>query len=341
MQAAISGIARKALIVDGESLKVFDVNEPTKLIDCRPSDVPYVFGEGRDVRFIENVNVESIAKELRSDSDLTLALDLTLISLDGELEEDIRKDAIRDLDELILDEHLTVRLEGIMYGRPLPEESDLESVLKACDDLRVPNASEFFNSLGRRQSLISNVSAAWDAIPTKMFGGDDQKTDFQRVAVQRALFRKLVTFLESGTNVTQFLLTAGLDATITQLRNSREVLQQWAAPFREAVRTLAITPDIDEELRAEKAPRRKRGRLVGLNRQALLRQVIDKKSIISAAIKRRDLEFARERVDDLVDFQRKSESEYLAKSLCDLAMEAKELGMYDLQLELTERSVGE
>src|SRR5206468_1715818 len=31
----------------------------------------------------------------------------------------------------------------------------------------------------------------------------------------------------------------------------------------------------------------------------------------------------------------------LAKSLCDLAMEAKELGMFPLQLELTERSIGE
>src|SRR5205823_4372604 len=79
----------------------------------------------------------------------------------------------------------------------------------------------------------------------------------------------------------------------------------------------------------------------GLNRQAILHQVNEKKAIISAAIKRRDLEFVRERVEDLVDFQRKGESEYLAKSLCDLAMEAKELGMFDLQVELTERSVGE
>src|SRR5207248_2574695 len=131
------------------------------------------------------------------------------------------------------------------------------------------------------------------------------------------------------------------DATITQLRNSREVLHQWAAPFRGLGETLVITPDIEEELRAEKAPRRKRGRLVGLDRQAIFHQVNEKKAIISAAIKRRDLEFVRERVEDLVDFQRKSESEYLAKSLCDLAMEAKDLGMFDLQLELTERSVGE
>jgi tetratricopeptide (TPR) repeat protein len=339
MQAAISGIARKAVIVDGESVKLFDVDNPAQHLDCSRADIPYIFGEGLDLRFVADTSIESVRAELKSESNFRLALDLTLISFDSELEEDIRQDAIRDLDGLIRDEETSDRLEGVMYARPLPEDAELEWVLR--QDLAAPNASEFFKTLGLRQSLISDVSAAWDLIPSKVFGGDEQKLDFQRVAVQQGLFRTLVTLLEMGSNISQFLLTAGLDAAITKLRNSREVLQQWAAPFREASQTLVVTPDMVEELRGERAPRRKRGRLIGLDRPARLRQVNEKKAIISAAIKRRDLDFVRERVDDLVNFQRKSESEYLAKSLCDLAMEAKELGMFDLQMELTERSVGE
>ena len=339
MQAAISGIARKAVIVDGDSLKLFDVDNPARLLDCRRADIPYIFGEGLDLRFVADTSIESVTAELKFESNFRLALDLTLISLDSELEEDIRQDALRDLEGLVRDEKVRSRLEGVMYARSLPEDSELEWVLR--QDLAAPNASEFFKTLGLRQSLISDVSAAWDLIPTKVFGGDEQKLDFQRVAVQRGLFRTLVTLLEKGTNVSQFLLTAGLDVTITKLRNSREVLQQWAAPFRGAVQTPVVTRDMEEDPVAEKTPRRRHGRLVGLDRPALLRQVNEKKKIIAAAIKRRDLDFVRERVDDLVNFQRKSESEYLAKSLCDLAMEAKELGMFDLQLELTERSVGE
>src|SRR5437764_7200631 len=232
MQAAISGIARKAVIVDGDSVKLFDVDNPAQVVDCQRADIPYIFGDGLDLRFIADTNIESVTAELKSESNLRLALDLTLISLDNELEEDIRRDAFRDLDGLIRDEDLVSRLEGIMYARPLPEAADVETALTICK-ASAPNYSfSFLTSLARRQSVISDVSAAWDLIPTKVFAGDEQKLDFQRVAVQRGLFRTLVTLLEMGTNVSQFLLTAGLDATIAQLRNSREVLHQWAAPFR-------------------------------------------------------------------------------------------------------------
>src|SRR5437763_715881 len=169
MQAVISGISRKALVVDGDSLQVFDVDEPTKLIDCHQSDLPYLFGEGRDLRFIEDADLESIGKELKSDSNLTLALDLTLISLDEELEEDIRKDAIQDLDELLADKQVRERLEGIMYARPLPDDADLVAALKFCDESRLPSSFAFLEDLDRRQPLISKVSAAWDVIPAKVF----------------------------------------------------------------------------------------------------------------------------------------------------------------------------
>ncbi len=147
MQAVISGISRKALVVDGDSLQAFDVDEPTKLIDCHQSDLPYLFGEGRDLRFIEDADLESIGKELKSDSNLTLALDLTLISLDEELEEDIRKDAIQDLDELFTNQQVTEYLERIMYARPLPDDADLPGVLKFYDETRLPNSFVFFEDL--------------------------------------------------------------------------------------------------------------------------------------------------------------------------------------------------
>src|SRR5437763_6316316 len=98
MQAAISGIARKAVIVDGDSVKFFDVDNPAQLLECQRADIPYIFGEGLDLRFVADTNIESVTAELKSESNLRLALDLTLISLDSELEDDIRSDALRDLD---------------------------------------------------------------------------------------------------------------------------------------------------------------------------------------------------------------------------------------------------
>jgi len=103
MNALISGTAGRALVIDGNSLKSFDLDDPSNLAVRQQADMPYLFGEGRDLRIIENADLESIAKELKSDSDLSLALDLSLISLDGEMEEDIRKDAMHELDELLRD----------------------------------------------------------------------------------------------------------------------------------------------------------------------------------------------------------------------------------------------
>src|SRR5258707_7519297 len=122
MNAVISGTAGRALLVDGKSLMSFDVDDPSKLVVRQQSDLPYLFGEGRDLRLIEDSDIESIARELDAESNLALALDLTLISLDAELEEDIRKDAIHDLDELLVNSRLSERLEGILYARPLPDD---------------------------------------------------------------------------------------------------------------------------------------------------------------------------------------------------------------------------
>src|SRR5438876_3994724 len=120
MNAVISGTAGRALLIDGKSLKSFDVDDPSKLVARHQSDLPYIFGEGRDLRVIENADLDSIAKELKSEADFTLALDLTLVSLDAELEEDIRKDAIQDLDELLADEQIRERLEGSIYAGHSP-----------------------------------------------------------------------------------------------------------------------------------------------------------------------------------------------------------------------------
>ena len=339
MNAVISGTAGRALLVDGNSLKSFDVDDPSKLVDRQRSELPYLFGEGRDLRIIENSDIQSIAQELEAESNSALALDLTLISLDEELEEDIRKDALQDLDELLSDD-LTERLEGILYARPLPDDGDLAGALRFCDKSILPNSFALLEGLERRQSLIEKVSAAWDVIPTRVFGDHEQQSHFQRVAVQRGLFRLLVIALEDQSGIPKFLLNAGLDSAIQQLRNYRQVVQQWSAPFRDSRDTLRIMPDAEEQFETEMEPKRRHGRPFGLNRAAVLKEVNKRKEIISAAMRLNDLGRVRRLVDDLVDYQRENgEIEHAAKSLCDLAMEAKELEVFSLQLELTERSI--
>ncbi len=338
MDAVISGRAGRALLLDGDSLKSFDVDDPSKLVPRRQSDVPYLFGETQDLRVLQNTDIESVQRELEHDSDCSCALDLTLISLDAELPDDIRQEALEGLDELLADSRVVERLENILYARPLPEEGDLEGAL------RLSNTESLSSALLQRfqecQQLITEVTEAWDTIPTKIFGGYEQQAEFQHVAVREGLFRTLVTTRETQGAISTFLLNAGLNKSIQQLRNYRQVLQHWTNSFRQASALPRISRELEEESEMEISPRRRHGRRVGINRQAVLKEVQKKKAIIIEAMRRRDLQGVRELVDDLVNYHlSSSESKHTAKSLCDLAMEAKALGMSPLQLELTERSI--
>src|SRR5690349_11544423 len=103
MNAIVSGRSGRALILDGESLQSFDLDGPDSMLVRHPSELPYLFGEAKDLRILENTNVESVAHKLQGESDFTCALDLTLISLDPELSDDIRQEALQELDKLFAD----------------------------------------------------------------------------------------------------------------------------------------------------------------------------------------------------------------------------------------------
>lgn len=101
MNAIVSGRSERALLLDGESLKSFELDDPSTIVPRHRSELPYLFGEAADLRTLENTTLESVERELRMDCHFTWALDLALISLDAELEDEIRTDALEDLEQLL------------------------------------------------------------------------------------------------------------------------------------------------------------------------------------------------------------------------------------------------
>jgi tetratricopeptide (TPR) repeat protein len=340
MDAVISGRAGRALLLGKDSLKSFDVDDPSKIVSRQQSDLPYLFGETQDLRAIENTDIESVRQELKHDCEWNWALDLALISLDAELPDDIRKEAIEGLDELLADDRVIVRLENILYARPLPEDGDLAGALRLCDAAHSSNAFALLQRFQEQQPLILEVSAAWDTIPTKTFGDYKQQAEFQYVAVREGLFPALVEVRDGQSTTATFFLNTGLNASIKQLRNYRQVLQHWISQIPQIAAAPKLKHVAEEEFEVETSTRRRHGRRIGLNRRAVLKEVNNRKAIITGAMHRRDLVLVHELVDDLVSYQLSNgEPVHTAKSLCDLAMEAKTLGLNSLQLELTERSI--
>src|SRR6185503_4558589 len=334
MNALVSGRSGRVLILDGESLRSFDLDDPGNVVPRHPSDLPYLFGEAKDLRILENTTIEFAAQELERERNFTWALDLTLISLDLELEDDIRKEALEGLEELFTDGRVIERVENVLYAEPLPEDADLIKAKELCGvGLNVVRG--FLDRLEIHQPAIASAVQAWEVIPVNKFPSFENKKYFRHVAVKEGLCRALAT-LDSPASVSTFLLKGGLNPAIQQLPNYRQILQEWTKPFRPSRETPQVVVEDDEETISEHRFG-KRGRV---DWRAVLREAVKKKSVIIEAMHHRDLARVEYLVDELVAYQQdNSESQHTAKSLCDLAMEAKALGMDSLQLALTERAI--
>jgi tetratricopeptide (TPR) repeat protein len=333
MNAIVSGRSGRALIIEGEELKSVDIDEPFTFVSRKRSDLPYLFGDAADLRLLENTTTESVISLLTDDSNFTLALDLTLISLDGEVENDIRREALEGIEELFADSSIMERVEHVMYSHLIPDDGNLDGALDICpSELKV--VSEFLLRLNERQPSIARVDEAWAAIPTKTFEGSENRNLFRRTAVKEGLFHALAT-LDSPASLSTFLLKAGLNDSIRQLPNHRQVIGAWVTPFRQSREIPRIVEEDDDALLAPDRFDRRR-----IDVRVVLQETNWRKSQVIGAMHRRDLVRVRGLVNELISYQQSySQSQHAAMSLCDLAMEAKVMGMSSLQLELTERSI--
>src|SRR5947209_16167054 len=103
MDAIISGRAGVALLIAGEVLSSFDVEDPATLLPRRPADLRLLFGEAPDIQFLEGVNHAEAAQQLERAFNCASALDLALILFDSELTDDVRDDAADELERLLSD----------------------------------------------------------------------------------------------------------------------------------------------------------------------------------------------------------------------------------------------
>jgi len=205
MDAVISGRAGKALLMDGESLMLFDVDNPAEIIPVRPASVNMLLGDSRDLRFLEDTDHNKAAAELEREFNFACALDLALIILDGDLSDEVRLEACSELNELLADTNLIERLENLFYARPLPVVADITRALTLCSQSGATVALDLFQRLEQRQPLIREVCQKWDSIPDETFGGTDERAEFFHAAISEGLFRKFVIAREERREAKFFL----------------------------------------------------------------------------------------------------------------------------------------
>jgi RNA polymerase sigma-70 factor, ECF subfamily len=154
-----------------------------------------------------------------------------LISLDADLLDDIRQEAVEGLEELLGDEKVLEKLESILYGKPLPTASDIFGALACCKTTETAKAEETLGKLLDHQVLIQDVCLAWEAIPSSLFSDYQYQSDFYKTLVNAGIMRNLVLALGSNESIDTFLFKALSHPDVRVMQNHGDVLLDWVKPF--------------------------------------------------------------------------------------------------------------
>ena len=256
------------MLIDGDALVSFNLDAPEISKPRRESDFRHLFGEATDLRFIEDTRQEEVIKLLTADYEKSCALDLALMLLDEDISE--TKPLIGEaLEELFTDEGLIVYLENIFYAEPLPPGADTENALAVCES-RSPKTYNWLSTLIEKQEDIFLVRKVWNEIPTDIFGGEQERDDFQKAFVREGYFRQLVLHCKNKLKINFLYIEAAKNSSIISLPNQRTVLQNLFAPFKQSLvsrEEIRLQKDEQEEIFTPKQKKRQR-----INREEVVSQ---------------------------------------------------------------------
>lgn len=226
MNAVISGRAGLALVLDCDrafALTAFATGEPTP---CGPLAGMRLFGDARDLEFIEDTNLAEVKEQLDEAANGDTALHLTLILLDPELSVETRQEAATEVEELV-STAAADRLRNVMYAAPPSSDSDHRGAASICDLAGTDQTRAFLHDLVSVQQSIRAVSAGWDALDSSLFPDDEGRNHARAVAVRAGLFRRYVQAHSSDESLEAVLLDALASRTFRLVKNHKAIAQKW------------------------------------------------------------------------------------------------------------------
>jgi hypothetical protein len=285
MNAVISGRSAVALLLDGDRLASIHADAIDQPVPRQPADLPFLFGDGYDLQFLENVTSQDVAHHLKLARDSDEALHLALIVLDSELSEEVRQEAAAALDELLIDVHVSQYLRSVLYAQPLPDSADLRGAFDCCKRGSAKLVQDLFIALHQLQPQIRSVRLAWDAIPKTTFGSKKTRAQCYAVAIREGIFRDLVIKIANREALNTFLTNSLQNPVIKSLPELQKVLQRWLVYLRDKPTTLPLTP----EQAIEAGPETKQTKAPDLVKSLLPKREMAKAPLASKAEKKRKI----------------------------------------------------
>lgn len=332
MKTLISGQAGLAIFVQGNEAAVISV-EDRKEKRFPLSALNALLADSTDIRSFESISRSLAEKWLdfywRSDR----TLQLIIIILDMDESDDLVSEAAECLEEFFANTEVMIYVSNMFYAAPLPSNVNIERAIKLTDSSS-PILNKFLKELMASQTSIKKFFDAWNVLPVDLFGSIELKNEFRQTLIEKGLFFSFVKTHNDSVGFANEHIRSLIE--LKDLPNFRQILNSWIKDLRPKKKELAVY-EIAQAVEDEEEVIEKKKRI---KVHEVLLNIEKQKNGIIDSIKKGRLDLARRYVEQLITMQRmNSEPEHIAKSLCDLAQEAKEVSNYPFQLELVQRAV--
>jgi tetratricopeptide (TPR) repeat protein len=346
MEAVISGQAGLALLLDGNVMSSIHVDAPDQLVPRQAREFHYLFASASDLVFVENITPEDVRDRLVNAACGHDILQLFLILIAPDRPADIRVEAADELGQLSAQyPGATEYTERLLLSTPLPADADPAGARSICAEGAV---RDFIDRIQGLQRSVRKTAEAWRSISEATFAktGDGKREAADAVFVREGVWRAFVLAAAQEGTFASSTLRAMMAPAVKSIPGYRTILRLWRAnieadldvrPRRATRKSLPKTErrDAEEDIRSRPKKRRR-----SMDRAKELDRVDRVKAAIVKAMKRRQLDRARDYIDSLVTEQvSRGETKRASKSLCSLAKEAQDLGLLGFQLELTSSAV--
>jgi hypothetical protein len=200
--AVVSGQAGVVFLFKGKDA-FYIRHRRGEVIPCRLEDFPFLFGDARDLLYLEDTEISDAVELLRREVAKEEALQIALILLDGTdggYPPRVRSSAARELEELLADVDLEEYLSRVLFAHPLTRNGDLDGAFTYVPMtlLRLRNLIE---DLCLHQTYVAIVCRAWEAIPTTAFGGLRERALAKARIIRIGGFRDLARARAAGSEI--------------------------------------------------------------------------------------------------------------------------------------------
>jgi tetratricopeptide (TPR) repeat protein len=326
MDAVFSGQAGTLAFLQGAEAKVVRVDSVTTATNIAREGVGYLFQGCNDVVVAREVSEKDAKRRLETAWQNDRALRLLLISLDIEEESELRLEAADCLEELLATADAVAFIENQLYSNILPAEAGPQLL---ADKARWPLTAALVERFCKKQESIRRHREAWDSLPESLF--EEGKANFEEQAINRGAFKLLASVDAQAKDPNIAILEC--HSVLRSLHDARTIVSEWTKDFKRAgIKPLIVPDDAEDEGTLEA------GDIVSPYEE--YQSALQQQEAILTKMRLGSVGAARKYTDELVRSQLKgSDPSFAAKSLCSLAQQAKELGIFSLQLEWAQRAV--